>query len=747
MRTSIRNLIQNHQRVDPLLSERSKGDAARDEREWGAAETAYSAHLAVSPNDQPIWVQYGHSLKEQGKLTSAEAAYRRAIEVLPEDADAYLHLGHVLKLLGQRAEAQQAYMYSAELNPSKAAVDEVVSLGTAEDAQELIASAISHDQEKTIYLEVDDLLDYLRNHRTLSGIQRVQVGIIQYTIDRLETSDQQYAFVRTGKHAAGLWKINYEDLQSIIRYIRQSSVSQSRLLSLIETAEQRAILVEPVRGQTYFVLGAFWGFGSNAARYTKLKRAGVSVGVYIYDLIPITHPEYCAAGLVSEFSFALGDGLYVFDFILTISEYVAEDVRRLLKKHNLRSIPVAAVPLAHQLHASPTISKTTVWRGAIAPLKDRPFVLMVSTIEARKNHIYLYQVWKTLVDEGLDPPDLVFVGRFGWRVNDLRDMLEGTGFLEGRIHVLHDLSDVDLELLYHSCLFTAFPSITEGWGLPVGESLTHGRPSVASKTSSIPEVGGDFVDYIDPWNIHDGVRVIRKMIFDNAYRAERAANIQERFVPRTWDDVGKDLLNAISTLRNASPSPYTPPLLAAGELLAPGSMAIGQIVAANYASRPLRPIFSEHWYPAEPLGSWMRGNEGSVCFTTDYKPGTVITAYLHLLGAPWSEDHTLTLKVGRSSESQRKKAQVFPGSVLTPVETHKINSGTGFLCVVSGVVDQDATITISLKVKGADVQSHPKKYEADDRVFYVGLVELSYTASADVQLRLELQERFLTLLH
>ncbi len=741
MKVDFRRLTHKRRPAADHASHRKVGDDARDRAEWIAAEAAYSTHLALAPDDQPIWVQYGHALKEQGKLADAEAAYRRAITLQSDDADAHLQLGHALKLRGDLEAARQSYVTSMELKPSKAALEEAAGLGNSEAAQQMIAASTSHDREGTIYLEVDDLLDYLRSHRTLSGIQRVQVGIIQHAISE---GDERYAFVRTGKHAAGFWRLASDDLQTIIDHLRLVSVSQDRLLALIGIAEQRAVLVEPVRGQAYFVLGAFWGFGSNAARYARLKRAGVAVGVYIYDLIPVTHPEYCVAGLVSEFSFALADGLHAFDFVLTISEYVAKDVRKFLHKHGLRDIPVAAVPLAHQLHDGPPASGPGAWRGVLAPLRDRPFVLMVSTIEARKNHIYLYSVWKALIEEGLDPPDLVFVGRFGWRVRDLHDMLEGTGFLGGRIHVLHDLSDVDLELLYRSCLFTAFPSITEGWGLPVGESLAHGRPSVASSTSSIPEVGGNLVDYIDPWNVHDGIHVFRRMIVDEAYRAGRIQEIRDRFVARTWDDVGRDLLGRLAALGMTAPAPYAPPLLAAGEVLAPGELVIGRIVPANYAARPLRPIFAESWYPSEPIGAWMRGNEGSLWFLTDCKPGTRVTAYLHLIGAPWSVDHTVTPWIGRDADGP-KAATLFPPSVQTQPETTKIKDGVDFLCRVSGLVDQDGTIAVHFRVKGEAVQAHPAKSAHDDRVFYFGLVKLAYAAAADVQLRVDLHERFSTL--
>jgi len=743
LRTDFARRLHLRRVTDTAGLNRNRGDAARDRKDWAVAEQEYATHLTTVSGDQPIWVQYGHCLKEQGKRVEAETAYRRAIELAPDDADAHLQLGHVLKLLDRREDAQQAYLASVGLKPTKAAIEEVQGLGGAAVVQGSGALALAHDSSGTIYLEVDDLLDYLRNHRTVSGIQRVQVGVIQHAILQSGAEQSAYAFIRSGRNASGFWRLEPTDLLGILDYIKQSSVTQARLVSMIEAAEQQATLVEPVHGQFYFVLGAFWGFGSNAARYSKLKRAGLHVGVYIYDLIPITHPEYCSAGLVSEFTFALSDGLHVFDFILTISEYVAQDVRRYLAKHKLRPIPVEAVPLAHQIHDSPAQApaplQAVAWQGPIAPLQHRPFVLMVSTIEPRKNHIYLYQVWKALLEEGLDPPDLVFVGRFGWRVNDFRDMLEGTRFLGGRIHVLHDLSDVALELLYRSCLFTAFPSIMEGWGLPVGESLTHGRPSVASNTSSIPEVGGDFVDYIDPWNVREGIKVFRKMMFDDAYRILRTKNIKEKFVPRTWDDVGKDLRNRFTKFQKLPSTEYVPPELASGELLNVGDLAVTRPVPAGYASRPLRTLLAESWFPVETNGAWMRGKQGSVWFSTGLKPGTRITTYLRLKGAPWAVDHRVAVRVGQTCPS--KQPLVFPAPVRTDEGTFQMVANTEFLARVSGKVDQDCSVTITLDVYGEAVADHPARHKDDDRVFYVGLVTLAYAVSNDVELRVDLFER------
>ena len=310
----------------------------------------------------------------------------------------------------------------------------------------------------------------------------------------------------------------------------------NRRLCFACLTSQHAIPIKPVRAHTYVILGAFWGFNGDATRYARLKAAGVTVGGYIYDLIPLTHPEYCDAHLVSDFALSLGDGLAAFDFVLTISEYTAQEVKRMQRRHNLPFVPVQAVPLAHVLKGDVVPNGQSFWTSNIAALRDRPFVMMVCTIESRKNHAYLVSAWKFFLEEDLDPPDLVFVGRYGWRVTDFMEQLEASDFLGGRIHVLHDLSDGELETLYRNCLFTAFPSFVEGWGLPVGESLAYGCPCVASSTTSIPEVGGDLVDYVDPYNPRAGVEVLRRMAFDADYRTRRRKQISAGFKARKWDE-------------------------------------------------------------------------------------------------------------------------------------------------------------------------------------------------------------------
>jgi tetratricopeptide (TPR) repeat protein len=94
------------------------------ERDWGLAAQLYRKALDRDPRDLPIWVQYGHALKEAGelrdpeKLAQAETAYRRALSLDPRIADTHLQLGHVLKLQGKIEDAQAAYLRASVVTPS-----------------------------------------------------------------------------------------------------------------------------------------------------------------------------------------------------------------------------------------------------------------------------------------------------------------------------------------------------------------------------------------------------------------------------------------------------------------------------------------------------------------------------------------------------------------------------------------------------------------------------------------------------
>jgi tetratricopeptide (TPR) repeat protein len=96
----------------------SRADRARDSRNWVSAAQNYQKALNQKPDNSPIWVQYGHALKESGNLSEAENAYRKSLNIDPELADTHLQLGHLLKIQGRQIEASAAYLRALVLDPA-----------------------------------------------------------------------------------------------------------------------------------------------------------------------------------------------------------------------------------------------------------------------------------------------------------------------------------------------------------------------------------------------------------------------------------------------------------------------------------------------------------------------------------------------------------------------------------------------------------------------------------------------------
>ncbi len=132
-------------------------------------------------------------------------------------------------------------------------------------------------------------------------------------------------------------------------------------------------------------------------------------------------------------------------------------------------------------------------------------------------------------------------------VDGLLAELDQNNFLDGKLIWLGSkggLPDNTLHGLYRACLFTMFPSTYEGWGLPVSESLAHGKLCLASNASSIPEIGGDLIDYYAPDNLEECLELTEQAIFDPRYRAEKEERIRQEYRMPSWAECSQSILEA-----------------------------------------------------------------------------------------------------------------------------------------------------------------------------------------------------------
>jgi glycosyltransferase involved in cell wall biosynthesis len=106
--------------------------------------------------------------------------------------------------------------------------------------------------------------------------------------------------------------------------------------------------------------------------------------------------------------------------------------------------------------------------------------------------------------------------------------------------------------LYEHALFCVFPSLYEGWGLPVAEALALGKPVICSDRGPLPEVGGNLVEYIDPWDLPGWVDAIERLWLDEDRRQSMAERIVREYVRDDWSVAAHSLGRVALKLENQS---------------------------------------------------------------------------------------------------------------------------------------------------------------------------------------------------
>lgn len=700
------------------LNYRRKGNQCRDAQDWLGAAEAYTQHLTINSADQPIWVQLGHAWKEQGRLEEAAKAYQAAVDLDMNDVDANIHLADILRRLNRNEDALAAYERVNNIAPNTEAIRNIRLL--RRDSKVTGATGLGNG---TVFFAIQDLFGYLKAHVTMSGIQRVQAGIALHAI-KDEAVDVRFILSNAVSHAPALpsgefWMVDNMQVLQIIDYASGKHVEHEILRAMVMACEDAAERVQPLQGSTIILLGAFWGLGNSVRDFIQSKRDGVRIGAYVYDIIPVTHPEFCDEALVTDFSMAICELCAAADFILTISDATRIALTEFISENGGRPIPMATVPLAH--HLTRVADDAVDWPDQLRRVKGKRYVAYVSTIEGRKNHIYVVNVWRRLIAEGIDVPDLVFVGRHGWKIGALTDILSATGNLDGRLHIAHNLSDGELNAVYANCEFSVFTSFVEGWGLPIGESLFHGRPCIASNTSSIPEVGGDLVDYVDPFNLTEGTDVFRHMITDKAYRKKRVEDIRTKFVARTWHDVGADFLDKVKVYQDVDVTSLAIGLKEGRALSLKASP--GNLVNAKLYFQKLNRILveSSFLYAPEDHGLWLRGPNPVISIPVEGERDTSIFLYVTLSVAPGAQDCLLSISDNVSDEETAQ------------IKLRDISNGEKIK--LSVMVDSDGFIKIGFNVTG----SYPT-YTGDNRNFVIGLRHIGFARPENLVARQELIE-------
>jgi glycosyltransferase involved in cell wall biosynthesis len=271
----------------------------------------------------------------------------------------------------------------------------------------------------------------------------------------------------------------------------------------------------------------------------------------VHDIIPKLFPEYRGNRRQAFYWKTVERGIRAADHIVAISEHTKSDLLRELGIPEAK-IAVAYPDVAPRFHnaLSPEAAGTVLKKYDL----EAGYIYHGGGLEVRKNAEALLRAYALLRDRAERGellralPALLISGKIFPKTNKLATDVKGLIQelrLGKKVRLLGFVPDADMPALYKSALFFVYPSLYEGFGLPVLEALRLGVPVLASDTSSLPEVGGDAVLYVDPRSVGAMASQMERLITDDALRSALISRSQAQAVRFSWEDFVEKIMLAI----------------------------------------------------------------------------------------------------------------------------------------------------------------------------------------------------------
>jgi glycosyltransferase involved in cell wall biosynthesis len=286
----------------------------------------------------------------------------------------------------------------------------------------------------------------------------------------------------------------------------------------------------------------------------QLKREGVGIVSVIYDLIPLTHPQFYDTRLVQIFNqwfdwiSKTADGYMAIS--ATVRDQVREELHRRIGPAKTETLWFDHFHLGSELDLSEATAAVEPRLTRLFTTSD-PVFLMVSTIEPRKNHDYLLDAFELAWAAG-SKARLCIAGRIGWKCDALLTRVREHPELNQRLFMFNDLSDTSLEHAYSHASALVFASYVEGFGLPLVEAMQRGLPAMGSDIPVFREIGGEFMAYFDLASPQSLVDLVSHMENTGTFPAVRKVS-EWRWLG--WREASTQLVERV--LRNLKKAPVT----------------------------------------------------------------------------------------------------------------------------------------------------------------------------------------------
>ena len=249
--------------------------------------------------------------------------------------------------------------------------------------------------------------------------------------------------------------------------------------------------------------------------------------ITIHDLTYKRFPELLQKETLANLESQMAREIAAADAIVCVSESTRRDLLRYYDVDPSRAFAI------HSGLGRPATAE---------PVEGLPprYILFVSTIEPRKNLETLLDAYERLRDSGAYDGSLVVVGKIGWKSESLVPRLRGRGVVH-----LDYLRAAQLATVYERAEAFVFPSIYEGFGFPLLEAMSRGVPSIAARSSSLPEIGGEAALWFEPRDVRGLTAQLERVVSDAALRAELAERGRAQAAKFRWDVAAEQTLEIL----------------------------------------------------------------------------------------------------------------------------------------------------------------------------------------------------------
>jgi glycosyltransferase involved in cell wall biosynthesis len=266
--------------------------------------------------------------------------------------------------------------------------------------------------------------------------------------------------------------------------------------------------------------------------------------VTVHDLAFLEHPEYAVPSLAAYLKKVVPEAVASADVVAAVSQTTSQALIDHLKtpREKITVIPNGVGAYFRRI-TDPVILGATRHKYGL----KHPLVLGVGTLEPRKNHIGLVKAFAQAQKKKGGPAMLALAGGKGWLYEETRQVVSELK-LENKVRFLGRVSDLELITLYSLADVFAFPSFSEGFGIPPLEAMACGAPVITSNTSSLPEVAGDAALLVDPHDVKALGHAITRLLEDEQLREELRQKGYQRARQYTWSASASKMLSVYQKL-------------------------------------------------------------------------------------------------------------------------------------------------------------------------------------------------------